>query len=226
MMRGNVCEIETIGSSVENIWNRLFSGDISFVSEASRQLCYVAETNIMLAMLLAFCLPFLEAFIPALPYTAFVFFNVNLIGGVLGFILSLLGTVTGSFLLFMFVRYFLQTRVLAFLQKRNHVTFYNRIAEGLEKHGVLYIFILYGVLGLVLPSSLCTLSIALTSFSKRKFLIGLVMGKTLVTGVLVLFGKSIVEVLSNPLLLVGVVVAGIAIYYGTKYVTKRFDFHI
>lgn len=225
-MSEKVCEIETIGSSIESLWNRLFNGDISFVSEASRQLCHVAETNVMLAMLLAFCLPFLEAFIPALPYTAFVFFNVNLIGGVLGFVLSLLGTVTGSFLLFMFVRYFLQKRILDFLTKRKQIAFYNKIVTGLEKHGILYIFILYGVLGLILPSSLCTLSIALTSFSKRKFLIGLITGKALVTGILVLFGKSIVEVLSNPLLLIVVIFAGVGVYYGTKYLTKQFDFHI
>lgn len=223
-MSSKVCEVETIGRGLESIWNRIFNADFTFLSDASIWLCQVAEANIVSAMLIALLLPFIEAFVPALPYTAFVIFNVSLLGGALGFILSLTGTVVGSWLLFLLVRFLFQKRMLHFLEKHNQLGFYNKIVGGVEKHGILYVFVLYGVLGLILPSSLCTISLGLTSFSKRKFFIGLLSGKAVVTGLLVLFGKSISQVFENPLLLVVVILVGLALYQGSKWLGKHFNF--
>lgn len=218
------CEIKNIGESVESMINRLFNGDISFISEGSQQLCRVAESNMLLAMLMAFALPFFEAFFPMLPYSAFVIFNVNLLGTFLGFVLSIAGTVFGSYILFFCIRFFFQERMLHFLEKYNQLGLYNKVVSGVEKHGILYVFLVYGVLGLILPSSICTISIAITSFSKRKYFLGLLLGKSLITGILVLFGKSIVDIFSNPLILVAVVILGGFIYFCSKKLGKHLNF--
>lgn len=218
------CELETIGQSVESLWNRLFHADVTFVSQISTQVCQIAEANIISAIFLAIILPFIEAFVPALPYTAFVLFNVSLLGGLLGFILSVIGTVAGSWILFFIVRFFFQKKMLNFLKKHNQLGFYNKIVAGVEKHGILYIFIIYGVLGLILPSSLCTISLGLTAFSKRKFFIGLLAGKTVITGMLALFGKSITQIFENPLLLIAVVLFAIIGYFVSKKVGKHLEF--
>lgn len=223
-MNSKVCELETIGRGLESIWNRIFHADLTFLSDGSVWLCQVADANIVSAMLIALLLPFIEAFIPALPYTVFVIFNVSLLGGLIGFALSLAGTVAGSWLLFLVVRFLFQKRMIHFLEKHNQLGFYNKIVEGVERHGVLYVFVLYGILGLILPSSLCTISLGLTGFSKRKFFIGLLSGKAAVTGLLVLFGKSISQVFENPIILVVVIVVGGLCYQGSKYLGKRFKF--
>lgn len=223
-MNEKVCDVETIGRGLEGIWNRLFHLDLTVLGDAGAWLCQVADANIISAICIAILLPFIEAFIPALPYTAFVIFNVSLLGGVLGFILSLVGTVMGSWLLFVAVRFLFQKRVLQFLKKHNQLRFYNKIVNGVERHGILYMFVLYGVLGLILPSSLCTISLGLTECSKRKFFIGLLSGKALITGLLALFGKSITQVFENPLLFIVVLVIGGIIYIASKRLSTYFEF--
>lgn len=224
-MIGKSCEIKTIGEYIETFIDHLFNSDISIISQTSTEICQTAEMNMFSASLIAFLLLFFEALLPALPYSAFVIFNVNLLGGVLGFIASTTGTVLGSYTLFFIIRFFFQERMLHFLEKHNHIRFYNKVASGVEKHGILYVFLIYGVLGLILPSSICTISLALTKLSKRTYFIGLLLGKSLVTLVLVLFGKSIIEILSNPLLLGLIFILGYIIYFGSKKIGKHFDLH-
>lgn len=224
-MMNKVCELETMGNGLESLIQRFFNMDITSFSDTGAWICQMADANILVAMLIAVGLPFVEAFIPSLPYTAFVIFNVSLLGGFLGFFLSLIGTVSGSFLLFLFIRFLLQKPMLRFLEKHNQLGFYQKIEQGIERHGMLYIFILYGVLGLILPSSLCTISLALTAFSKRKFFIGLLLGKAMVTGILALFGSSVTKVFTNPILVVVMLGSIVGIYFLTKYIEKRFNLH-
>ena len=80
----------------------LFQDIINWFSEDN--IIELIETFRSFGIFIAFLLPFIEAFIPFLPIILFVIANVNAYGLFLGFIISWIGTVTGSYLVFLFLR--------------------------------------------------------------------------------------------------------------------------
>lgn len=212
------CEIESSGNSLQNIWNAITSQDGHQINDVAFQICTLAHQNYITATIIGIGLPFLESFFPMLPYSGFVFFNVSIFGPLVGFFLSLIGTVSGGLILFLAIRFFLQARMIAFLEKHNQTAFYEKLSRGVDKHGIIYVFLVYGIFGLIIPSSLCTISFGLTNFSKKEYFIGLIAGKAFVTALIVLFGHAILKYLSSPILLV---VLGIALLVGI-FVMKKF----
>ena len=65
-----------------------------------------------LGYIVGFLLPFIEAFVPVLPIIVFVIVNVNAFGLWMGTLLAWLGTVLGSYLVFLGFRRLNHTRYM------------------------------------------------------------------------------------------------------------------
>ena len=65
-----------------------------------------------LGYIVGFLLPFIEAFIPILPIIVFVIVNVNAYGLLIGTLLAWLGTVIGSYIVFLIFRRLTHTKYM------------------------------------------------------------------------------------------------------------------
>lgn len=90
--------------------------------------------------ILGFLLPFLESFIPILPMFVFVFVNVDTFGLFLGIIISWLGTFLGSFVVFLIIRYFANTKFMDKVKERKEV---QKFLGFVNHQGVTPIFIFF-----------------------------------------------------------------------------------
>ena len=74
-----------------------------------------------LGIVTGFLLPFLDSFISVLPMFAFIIANVNAYGIFLGFLITWLGSVTGSYIVFLLIRKFGHLKLLKTLRKNKQV---------------------------------------------------------------------------------------------------------
>ena len=72
----------------------------------------LAEQYRSLGMVVGFIITFLEAFLPFLPLVLFIVVNVTAYGVLWGFIISWLGTLVGSYAVFLVVRKFGRARII------------------------------------------------------------------------------------------------------------------
>lgn len=216
------CNLNEILLAVEQTINNIFGSQISFLSSFGEQACYQASSNIFSAIFLGAFFPFIEAFFPMLPLTAFLLINISLLGFVLGSLVSIIGAVLGGLVVFLLTRFLFREKLVNYLKRKNKQKTYQKVSLGVEKHGISYLILGYGVLGLIVPSSFLTITLALTKISKRDFLIGLIAGRALFIIVFSLFGESVFRLIKNPVLLIVFLLVITGGYYFNR---NRFNNH-
>jgi uncharacterized membrane protein YdjX (TVP38/TMEM64 family) len=209
----NKCNIDEMFIGAETTFNRVFNTGYTNFSQAGKNICTTSESNILFAVAFAFLLSMLEALLPFLPLTGIIILNNNLLGPLLGSTMSVLGSSFGAFILFYFARKHFADRFHNYLEKKNHTQLFDKISKGVDKHGILYLILMYGVFGLIVPSLIVTVSLALTSLRKSLFVIGLLLGKLVLVIQVTLFGEVLAQAFTNPkvLILVGIIVVAFII---------------
>ncbi len=114
----------------------------------------------------------LEAFLPILPLTGIVALNVYAYGFWWGYLLSYLGTIAGSTLLFFTIRRLFMAPVHRMAQKSQR---WRSIIEKIQKKGFTPSFLLYCFP--FAPSFFVSAGAAITEVDTYKFLSALIMGK-------------------------------------------------
>lgn len=147
-----------------------------------------------LGPLIGLILPFLEAFLPFLPLFAFVIANASAYGLWIGFLLSWVGTVIGSYVVFLIVRKYGRARLLRFITKYERV---QKLIHWVETHG-------FGPLFLLLcfpftPSALVNLVAGLSDMKKKNYLLTLLAGKFVMIFTISFIGHDIKELLTKPI---------------------------
>jgi len=147
-----------------------------------------------LGPLIGLILPFLEAFLPFLPLFAFVIANASAYGLWIGFLLSWVGTVIGSYVVFLIVRKYGRARLLRFITKYERV---QKLIHWVETHG-------FGPLFLLLcfpftPSALVNLVAGLSDMKKKNYLWTLLAGKFVMIFTISFIGHDIKELLTKPI---------------------------
>ncbi|WP_075617285.1 TVP38/TMEM64 family protein [Paenisporosarcina indica] len=147
-----------------------------------------------LGPLIGLILPFLEAFLPFLPLFAFVIANASAYGLWIGFLLSWVGTVMGSYVVFSIVRKYGRARLLGFITKYERV---QKLIHWVETHG-------FGPLFLLLcfpftPSALVNLVAGLSNMKKKNYLWTLLAGKFVMIFTISFIGHDIKELLTKPI---------------------------
>ncbi|WP_040227776.1 TVP38/TMEM64 family protein [Bhargavaea cecembensis] len=185
--------------------------DIDTIIEISRH--YRA-----LGPLLGFLLPFVEAFLPFLPLFVFVIANATAYGFFFGFLLSWAGTVAGSYMVFLLIRRFGETRPFRFLTKSAKV---RKLIHWVERNSFGPLFVLLCLP--FTPSSLVNLVAGLSNMKRKVYLVTLMAGKFVMIGTASFIGYDLKALFTQPVRTAIVVVVIIILWYAGKHLEARLN---
>ncbi|MGG0644232.1 TVP38/TMEM64 family protein [Sporosarcina gallistercoris] len=167
---------------------------------------------------LGILLPFIESFLPFLPLFVFVFANSAAYGLWLGFILSWVGTVVGSYVVFLIIRKYGQSRLLNFITKHKKV---KKLILWVESNGFgpLFLFLCFPFT----PSALVNLVAGLSNMRKTYYLMILMAGKFVMIFMISFVGYDLKALLTQPIrtAIVGAVI--LLLWLAGKYFERRLN---
>lgn len=159
--------------------------------------------------------PFLEAFLPFLPLVAFVVANASSHGLWMGFLLSWVGTVSGSYSVFLLVRQFGKyPRVQKFIKYKKM----QKLIRWVDMKGIAPLFIL--LCFPFTPSVLVNIVAGLSDIKKKIYLVVLLTGKFVMILTISLLGYDIGALLRSPIKLILVIVAIVLLWIIGKIIEK------
>ncbi|MDN4523753.1 TVP38/TMEM64 family protein [Fictibacillus fluitans] len=185
---------------------------------------YLTQENILhfleqyrdLGFLPGVLLPLLEAIIPVLPLFIIVAGNAAAYGFWLGALLSWLGAVLGSLVVFFLVRKFGQKRFLHFVTRHHKIA---KLLAWMERHGFGTLFLIYCFP--FTPSALINVIAGLSRVNQKTFMLSVALGKLVMIAIISFIGYDFLDVIKNPLKL-GLAVFGILVLWlGGKVVESR-----
>ena len=156
-----------------------------------------------LGLFMGFLPPFFEAFLPFLPLVVFVIANAIAFGFWYGFVLSWLGTVAGSYAVFLLFRKYGDNRFFTLLTRPVRV---QQLIQWVERNGFGPLFIL--ICFPFTPSALVNLVAGLSDMYKKKYLFALLLGKLVMIMIITFIGYDIRALFTKPirtLLMFGVI---------------------
>lgn len=157
-----------------------------------------------LGPLIGVLLPFIEAFLPFLPLIVIVVANASSYGLMFGFLLSWLGTVLGSYAVFLITRKFgKHPRLQRFIGKEK----VQKLIKWVDMRGLSPLFIL--LCFPFTPSVLVNIVAGLSNIKKKYYLIALMLGKFVMIASMSVLGYDIGDLLTDP---VKLIFAGIGIF--------------
>ncbi|GGG13500.1 putative membrane protein YhjE [Lysinibacillus alkalisoli] len=168
---------------------------------------HLAEQYGKLGPLIGILLPFIESFLPFLPLVIFVVANASAFGLWFGFLLSWIGTVLGSYLVFLIVR------------KYGHHPRLKRITGGEKVQSLIRWVDMKGLSPLFVllcfpftPSVLVNIVAGLANIRKKFYLIVLMAGKFVMIFLMSVLGYDLRALISSPVKMILAVVAVIALW--------------
>lgn len=179
---------------------------------------HLAEQYKALGPLIGILLPLIEAFLPFLPLVVFVIANAMAFGLWLGLLFSWLGTVIGSYLVFLIVRRFGHHPRLKFLTNNAQV---KKFINWVDMKGLSPLFVL--ICFPFTPSVLVNIVAGLSNIRKEFYLIALMAGKLVMIFSMSVLGYDLRALLTNPVKLVSAIVGIIVLWWVGKVVEKRLN---
>lgn len=161
-------------------------------------------------------LPLAESFFPPLPLILFVVGNGAAYGFLYGSLLSLIGTCTGSVIVYWIFRKLSDRRFGRWIKKNRKI---RSTLYWLEQHGFGPLFLLFCFP--FTPSSLVNVASGLSGLNFRSFLLAVLLGKTIMICFVSYIGDSWLDLFYNPLKFL--VIAGVVLILWLigKQVEKR-----
>ena len=170
------------------------------------------------APLLSSLLIVLEAIFAFLPLCVFVTINLLTMGNIFGCIVSYCCTIVGCFLTFLLCRVGLNPLFQKFIKNKSGLTkFMNMIDKMSFSKLVLIISIP------LTPSFFVNLAAGLSKIPKKKYFYALLFGKTIIILFWGFLGTSLVDCLTNPLMLIKVILMILVCNLVSKFINKKFD---
>lgn len=171
-----------------------------------------------LGPLIGILLPFLEALLPFLPLVVIVVANASSYGLWIGFLLSWIGTVLGSYVVFLIVRKFgKHPKLKRFIQKEN----VQKLIKWVDMRGLSPLFIL--LCFPFTPSVLVNIVAGLSHIKKKYYFIVLLAGKFVMILSMSVLGYDVSSFIKNPLKFVLVVIVVILLWVISKVVERRLN---
>lgn len=179
---------------------------------------HITEQYQALGPIIGFLLPFIEAFLPFLPLVVFVVVNASAYGLWFGFLLSWLGSVAGSYAVFLLVRHFGKHPKLRFVTGSKRV---EKLIKWVDMNGISPLFVL--LCFPFTPSVIVNVVAGLSHIYKKFYLIVLLAGKfVMILGMSVL-GYDLRALLTSPTKLIIAAVAIVALWWVGKLLEKRLN---
>lgn len=152
-----------------------------------------------------------------LPIIVFVIVNVNAFGFWMGTLLAWLGTVLGSYLVFICFRRLTHTRYMLRLQQRTSV---QRLIHFIDKKGVIPIFIL--LCFPFTPSALVNLVVSLSHIKAHVYLVVLFSSKLIMIGLIGWLGNDITTLFTDPLRLILIIIVIVVVWFIGRKLERYF----
>lgn len=166
-------------------------------------------------------LAMVEAFFPPLPLAAFVTINVISFGFLGGYILSYLGTLVGSFLVFKILKRFGHGRIHSYIERHHRA---QSLFTWIHDKGAFPIFVM-----LTFPFTPSIVVAGLAAFADvedKSYLYALAGGKLLMVLSLSFIGVNIQSFLSQPLKSALFIVLTLSITFVAKYLLGLYEKHV
>lgn len=149
-------------------------------------------------------LPFIEAFLPFLPLVVIVVANASSYGIWIGFLLSWIGTVLGSYVVFLIVRRFgKHPRLQKYIGKEK----VQKMIQWVDMRGISPLFLL--LCFPFTPSVLVNIVAGLSNIKKKYYLFVIMVGKFFMIASMSVLGYDIKALLTDP---VKLILAGVGIF--------------
>lgn len=171
-----------------------------------------------LGPIVGFLLPFIEAFLPFLPLVVFVVANASAYGLWWGFLITWVGTVAGSYCVFLLIRYFRDTKLIRKLTSRKKM---QKLIQWVDRNGLSPLFVLICLP--FTPSVLVNVVAGISNIKKVNYFIVLFAGKFAMILFISYIGYDLRELITNPVKLILSIVAIIALWGVGKYFEVRLN---
>lgn len=159
-----------------------------------------------------FFLVILESFVPVLPLFAIVILNINSYGFILGFLISYTASVTGSYLVFLVVRFLFRNPAQRYIHSKEKL---ERMLRFVDERGFTFAFILLALP--FTPTSVVNVIAALSNMKAKVYLLILLVAKVIMIGSMALVGYDITEFFNSPVRLVFSSVLLVVLYLFSKW---------
>lgn len=163
----------------------------------------------------------IESILPILPLCVFVTFNFITFGNFFGFIISWAFTILGCMFSFMLFR----TKIKGFVERKilnkkmgKEVT---KIMNFIDRISLPGLAILVAIP--FTPAFAVNIAAGLSNISKKKFLAGIVIGKTFMVYFWGYIGTTLLECLTHPIYLAKILIMILLAYVISKIVNKHFN---
>lgn len=175
-----------------------------------------------LGFLIGFLLVFMESFLPFLPLFIIVVVNINAYGFILGSLISYSGTVLGSYLVFLLMRYFFRKPAQKYIAKHKRLA---SLLDFVDRRGFVFLFILLALP--FTPTSVINVIAALSNLKKVVYLYILLVAKAIMILTMAVVGYDVTSFFNSPLRLTLTIAGLVLIYFFSKwyqkYINRKLD---
>lgn len=160
----------------------------------------------------------LEGTFAFLPLVVFVTINILTMGPILGSLISWIATTIGGFFAFYLCRKGFSKIFQKFIKSKTKI---NHFMQKIDKLKFNQLVIIIGIP--FAPSFFINVCAGLSNIPLKKYLYSLLIGKIFTIIYLGYIGVNIVECLTNPIIIIKVLLLTIAAYIIGKIINKKFD---
>ena len=164
-----------------------------------------------------FIMLYLRAIVPVLPLTLYVVLLIHAYGLFPGIIISWLGIVSGTFIVFLICKKFVNTIRMKKLKSRKSV---QRLISFIDRQGLIPLFIL--LCFPFTPNTLINIIASLSHIKIKYYFLVLVISKLISITILGVMGKEIFTIFTNPLRALIMIVLLVVLWFISKKVEKHF----
>lgn len=173
---------------------------------------YLFEQFSDLGIFTGLLLVIIEAFLPILPLFAIVVININSFGIIIGFLISYAGTVTGSYLVFLAIRYLFRDRAQKYIIKHEKLT---KMLKFIDERGFSLMFIFLALP--FTPTAVVNIVAALSNIKKKAYLFILIAAKAIMILSMTLVGYDLTAFFNSPGRLITSMVFLVLLYLFSKW---------
>lgn len=171
-------------------------------------------------VIVGFLLVLLESFIPILPLSVFVAFNVKAYGFIIGCLISWMATCLGSYICYLFFSFIESKFTKKFLNKK----LIKKIHKSINKFNNIKFTELVLLITLPFtPSFLINILSGLTKMRMEKFVVAVLIGKTFSIMFWGYIGKSLLESIKDINSILYILITLIVAYIISKIISKKLE---
>ena len=162
----------------------------------------------------------LESILPWIPLCVFIALNIASFGKLMGFLLSLVATITGCVLSYSIFRFLIGNRIDKYINKNNNEKL-KKVIIGIEKIDFSNLVLLVAMP--FTPAFLINIASGVTKMNFKKFLMALLIGKPIIVYFWGFIGTSLLESITDASTVILVCILLLIAFIVSKMIVKKFN---